>query len=287
MSTVFLNDFFLDEDEAKVSINDSGYYYGDGFYEVILLYNGKLIDKELHFDRLMANFRRLYFKNYPSRDNIISIVREVIKKNKNKKNGSIYIQFTRGCTQRTHEFRDLNLKPNMLVKINDLHKNNFNADVQKWNCCIIEDPRRMNCEIKMISLLPMVLAKYEAENNGYDDVIFYNSRFKTVSEGSSFNVFIVNQDGKIVTCPICNCILPGCTRMRVVKILKDNGYEIEERFYSKEELYNAKEVFLTASLKINAITCVDGKRIYNGDAGEVTNFIRSKYLEFLESYIDE
>ena len=158
MSIVYLNGEFLDEDKAKVSINDAGYYYGDGFYEVIYVRNGKLIDKELHFERLMSNFQKLYFKNYPSKNEILSITREVLRKNGTTE-GNIYLQFTRGCAQRSHEFSDLDLKPTMMVKVNTDNYQGFDGTVKIRNCCIIEDPRRMHCEIKMISLLPMVLAK--------------------------------------------------------------------------------------------------------------------------------
>ena len=287
MSVVFLNGDYLDENEAKVSVNDAGYYYGDGFYEVILLRNGKLIDKELHLDRLMSNFQKLYFNNYPSKTEILTIIRNVIERNNKKQNGAIYLQFTRGCAPRTHEFAKLNLAPNMLVKINEVEDNCFGDDIPEWSCCIVQDPRRMHCEIKMISLLPMVLAKYEAEKNGFDDVIFYNDRCNSITEGTSFNVFIVSAEGKIITCPTGKQILPGCTRARVVKIIKENGYDFEERFFSKEELYQAKEVFLTASLKINAIIKIDGKIIGEGKAGQTTKDIRNKYLEFMDSYQDE
>ena len=288
MSIVYLNGKFLNEEDAKVSINDTGYYYGDGFYEVIFLYNGKLIDKELHLERLMKNFTSLYFKNYPSRDEILSIVREVVKRNEIKKKGIVYMQFTRGCAPRTHEFLNLNLKPNMMVKVSEDEKDHcFSNEIPKWSCQMIEDPRRMHCEIKMISLLPMVIAKYEAEKNGFNDVIFYNSRCNSVTEGSSFNVFIVNKNNTIITCPTGNQILPGCTRARVIKIIKDSKYSLEERFCSKEELYEAKEVFLTASLKINAIVKVDNVSINDGKIGDITTDLRDKCIKFLDDYIDE
>jgi len=286
MSIVFFNGNFVNEEEAKVSINDAGYYYGDGFYEVILLRNGKLIDNDLHLNRLMKNFDTLYFKNYPTKDEILANVFEVIKQN-GKTNGSIYLQFTRGNAPRTHEFLDLNLKPNILIKINDDHYNGFEGEIKTRTCCIFEDPRRLHCEIKMISLLPMVLAKYEAEKNGFQDVIFFNSRIKSITEGSSFNVFIVDDNGTIITCPDGNHILPGCTKNRVISIIKENNYKFEERFYSKKELYDAKEVFLTASLKIDAITKVDNKYINNGVIGNITKDIRNKYRNFIDSYTDE
>ena len=286
MSIVYLNGEFLNEDEAKVSINDAGYYYGDGFYEVIYVRNGKLIDKELHFERLMSNFRKLYFKNYPSKNEILSITREVLKKN-NTTEGNVYLQFTRGCTQRSHEFSNLDLKPTMIVKVNANNHQGFDGDVKTRSCCIIEDPRRMHCEIKMISLLPMVLAKYEAEKSGFDDVIFYNSRCKSITEGSSFNVFIVLHGDKIITCPLGNHILPGCTRTRMINIIKENGYDFEERFYSKDELYEAKEVFITASLKIDAVLKADGYPINEAKIGDLTKTLREKYREFLDAYVDE
>ena len=286
MSIVYLNDQYLAEEDAKVSINDAGYYYGDGFYEVILLRDGKLIDEDLHFNRLTANFKTLFFKNYPSRETIVDIVHNVVAKNQ-ASFGAVYIQCTRGCAPRTHDFVDLNLKPTILVKINGIGDDYFATEICKWHCCIVEEPRRLRCDVKMISLLPMVMAKYEAESNGFDDVIFYNNSCNSITEGSSFNVFMVGSDDKIITCPMGNQILPGCTRARVIELMKAEGLSFEERFISKEEFYNAKEVFLTASLKINAITKIDGKMIHNGEVGEITKRVRDLYIKFMDTYTNE
>ena len=280
MSIAFLNGEFVDEKDAKVSINDAGYYFGDGIYEVILFYNRKLKETELHLNRLMSCFQKVFFKNYPSKDEILEIAEQLIDKNPEIQNGSVYIQFTRGVTPRSHSFANLDLKPNWMMKVAPY---NVNFDLHMtWHCDIVEDPRRLRCDIKTISLLPMVLAKYEAEKSGFDDIIFYNSRVQSITEGSSFNVFIVDQNDTVVTYPISNEILPGCTRARTIQILKENNYKIEERKYSKNELMDAQEVFATAALKpIVPILKVCGQKIGDGKIGKITQLINKKFVDFL------
>lgn len=281
MSIVFLNGNFLNEEDAKISINDSGYYFGDGIYEVILLYNGKLIDKDRHLDRLFQCFEKVYFKNIPSREEVLNSIYKLVKQNANIKTGSIYIQFTRGCCPRSHAYAHLDLKPNCFIRIIPCE---ISDKIKQWHCNLIEDPRRMRCDIKMISLLPMILAKYESETAGFDDVIFYNSKCQSVTEGSSYNLFIVAHDDTIVTCPLGNEILGGCTRAKIIDIIKANNLKFEERFYSKEELFNAKEVFTTSSIKImTSIIKVDIKIIGNGKVGDITNFLRTKYVDFVKN----
>ena len=286
MSIVFLNGDFVEENEAKVSINDAGYYYGDGFYEVILLYKGKMIDANLHLNRLMKNFETLHFKNYPSRDKIVKIINAVIERNKDIQTAGVYLQFTRGCTPRTHEFVNLNLSPSILIKLNPCTIDEEN--IKTWHCSITEDPRRMHCDIKMISLLPMVMAKYDAENSGFDDVIFYNGRCHSITEGSHFNVAMVDKNGIIITAPNGKELLPGCTKTRFIQIAKDNGYMIDERYFSKQELLQANEVMALASLKpIRAITKIDGIQIGDGKIGNVTKDLFDKFISFIKQSADE
>ncbi len=281
MSIVFLNGEFVNEDEAKVSVNDTGYYFGDGIYEVILLYKGKLIDKDSHLDRLTKCFEKVYFKNVPSKEEILEYIRELIKRNPEIETGSVYMQFTRGCCPRSHTFAGLDLKPNCFMKINQCQINNT---IKQWHSNLMEDPRRMRCDVKMISLLPMVMAKYESEVNGFDDVIFYNSRCKSITEGSSYNVFIVTRNEKIVTCPLGNEILGGCTRARIIDIIRKEGLQLEERYYSKEELFNAKEVFTTSAIKtITSVTKVVGNIINTATIGDITSLLKVKYTDFLKN----
>ena len=125
MAICYFNGEFIEEKDAKVSINDSGYYFGDGVYEVVLLYKGKLIDKDLHLDRLMSSMQKVYFKNTPSKDEVLNNILELLKKNPEIKNASIYIQITRGITPRSHEYAKLDLKPSFLIK---LFPYEYNAD---------------------------------------------------------------------------------------------------------------------------------------------------------------
>ena len=156
MSIVYLNGKYLEEKDAVVSINDAGYYYGDGVYEYIFKYYNKLIDIDWHLDRLILSLEKAYIKNYPSRNEILQIIKNVADKNQQVEIGGIYLQITRGSTLRTHSFVNLNLEPSLMVKILP-DKIDLNQPPQKWSVKIVEDPRRQRCDIKMLSLMPMVL----------------------------------------------------------------------------------------------------------------------------------
>ena len=162
MAIIYFNGDFVDEDEAKVSVNDAGYYYGDGIYEVILYYKGKLIDQDAHIDRLLRCMQAVYFRNTPSKQEILANIHGLIEHNaslfSNVDAMSIYIQITRGCAVRDHVFGALNLRPSVLIKPIGCK---IGGEIKKWSCNIVEDPRRMHREIKMTSLMPMVIAKYE------------------------------------------------------------------------------------------------------------------------------
>lgn len=285
MTTVYLNGNFINEEDAKVSINDAGYYYGDGIYEVILYYKGKLIDKEAHLDRLMRCMKAVYFKKTPSKEDILEKVEQLIIRNKSlftsTNTASIYIQITRGCAIRSHTFAGLNLQTSVLIKPISC---TVGGEIKKWNCNIVEDPRRMHRDIKMTSLMPMVIAKYESEKAGYDDVLFYNSNINSITEGSSFNIFIVSKNNEIITCPNGKEILPGCTRTRVIYLLKKRGFEVIERHYSKNEILEAKEVFATAALKpIASILAIDNKQISDGKVGKITMMMYEDYMQYCEN----
>ena len=120
MATVYFNGSFLNEDDVRVSVNDAGYYYGDGIYEVILYYKGKFIDKDTHLDRLIRCMQKVYFKNIPSKEEIFSNIQKLVSCNEKifteNNSVSIYIQVTRGCAIRSHEFGGLNLQPSVLIK---------------------------------------------------------------------------------------------------------------------------------------------------------------------------
>ena len=123
MSIMYLNGKFLDEQNAVVSVNDAGYYYGDGIYEYVFVYNEKLIDVDWHIDRLMASLQKAYIKNCPSKEEILQIMKTLIEKNNEIKIGSIYLQITRGIAPRTHKFFELNLQPQIMMKFS-LKRNN-------------------------------------------------------------------------------------------------------------------------------------------------------------------
>ena len=249
MNKVFMNGEFVNSQKAMVSVFDTGFYYGDGIYEVALLLGGKVVDLEGHLSRLVYVLSQVKFNNAPSIDEVRSVVFELVKQNSHIKSGMIYIQITRGMMENRYgKLKDIP-KASFIAYINpvDVH-----FDIQKkcLNTKLIEEPRRFRRDIKMISLMPMNIEKMKATEEGYDYVIFKDRESKAITEGASSNVFIVNSKNEILTHPIGNKILSGCTRKKAIEFLKAEGLKVREEEYFEEDLLNAKEAFLTGAIKL-------------------------------------
>jgi len=281
---IYFNGAYCKPEDAKISVFDAGYYFGDGIYEMILLYEGKVVDLEPHLDRMEKITKEVRFKNVPSREYITSCIKEVARLNPHIRTGSIYIQLTRGCTPRSHHFIDLDLKPNMMIMIREFSHDIYNVVNSKLNCMLQPDQRRYRRDIKMISLMPMVLSKLEAEENGFDDLIYYDRESKAITESSSSNVFIVRQDGVVVTHPLGVELLHGTARKHAIDFLREEGVTIlEEKFYAND-LFAAKECFFTGSFKWpSSVVSVNNVKIGDGEIGEITKLVHKKSFEFINS----
>ena len=280
MSIMYLNGQFIDEQNAVVSVNDAGYYYGDGIYEYVFVYNEKLIDVDWHLDRLMASLQKAYIKNCPSKEEILNIMKTLIEKNNEIKIGSIYLQITRGIAPRTHKFFALNLQPQIMMKFSP---EKLPTKPAEWKCGVVNDPRRTRRDIKMTSLMPMVLSKYDVEAKGFDDVIYFNKDLNSITEGCSFNVWMVDNKGTLITAPLGEEILAGITRKRLIEIAKESGYKVEERYFTKEEFYSASEAFASDSGDfVASIIDVDNKQIGDGKTGKITQDLFEKYIKFVK-----
>ena len=283
MNMVYMNGEFVNSKDAKVSVFDTGFYYGDGIYEVALLLEGKIVDLESHLERLKYVLGEVKFNNAPTMQEVRDIVSNLIKNNPNAKSGMIYIQITRGLMEnRYNKLQDIP-KATVIAYIHEVDVH-FNVQKKSVKTKLIEDPRRFRRDIKMTSLMPMTLEKMNASLEGYDYLIFKDRESKAITEGASSNIFIVNSKNEILTHKTGNKILSGCVRKKTIEILKAEGFVVKEEEFFEEDLLKAKEAFLTGSIKLFVpILSVNGVNIGNGSC-EIAKLCTQKYKEFIDTF---
>jgi D-alanine transaminase len=271
----YVNGDYLPEDQAKVSIFDRGFLFADGVYEVTPVVNGKLVDYDPHMERLDRSLGELKMAWPCSKEELTIVHTELIVRN-SLNEGIIYMQVTRGVADRMFNFpKDIK---SSLVAFPQVMKlvDNPNA---KTGVKVVTTPdiRWLRRDIKSIMLLAPVLGKQEAYEKGAAEGWMVEDGF--VTEGTSSNAYIV-VGNKIVTRPLSNRILAGCTRRALFRLAAEHNVEIEERLFTPEEAYKADEAFLTsASQFVMPITEIDGHRIGGGQVGPVVRKLRELFLE--------
>lgn len=265
MEVCILNGKFVNRERALVDIEDRGYQFGDGIYEVIRVYNGKPFTATEHITRLFASAEKLNMKINYQKQEIQTFIEQLIDKNELEL-GIIYMQFTRGVHSRSHAFPDQH-EPTFVAYTRSLERPL--AQMEKGVSVITtEDIRWLRCDIKSLNLLGNILAKEQAKGAGCFEAIQH--RDKNITEGSSANVMIV-KDGQIKTHPANNLILNGITRQKVAEICKENNIPFIESVFTITELYEADEAFLTGTTtEVMPIINVDNKKIGDGTVGAIT-----------------
>ncbi|MBC2712996.1 MAG: D-amino-acid transaminase [Desulfosarcina sp.] len=265
----YVNGEIMPIEKAVVPIEDRGYQFGDGVYEFVASYEGRLFMLEEHLDRLERSMRELAFDPI-SRSEIKAAICDLLKRSGYPRAG-IYIQISRGVAPRNHA-----ITPDMAAQIimtirpvkeiqEDIRKNGATA-------ITVQDTRWVRCDIKTVQLLANSLAKQKALDSGCDDAIFVSDQ-GIVREGTSSNLFIIS-GGKLITHPLTDYILPGITRTAVLNICKAADLEVEESFFGTETLYGADEVFLTGTVtEVLPVVRIDGRSIGDGKVGPITRRI--------------
>ncbi len=271
----YVNGEYLPETEAKVSIFDRGFLFADGVYEVTPVINSKLVDYDPHMERLDRSLSELKMAWPCSKEELTKVHTEIIARN-SLTEGIIYMQVTRGVADRMFNFpKDIK---SSLVAFPQVMKlvDNPNA---KTGVKVVTTPdiRWLRRDIKSIMLLAPVLGKQDAYEKGAAEGWMVEDGY--ITEGTSSNAYIVIGN-KIITRPLSNRILAGCTRRALFRLAKDHAVEIEERLFTPEEAYKADEAFLTsASQFVMPITEIDGHRIGGGQVGPVVRKLRELFLE--------
>ncbi|WP_312095668.1 D-amino-acid transaminase [Niallia sp.] len=273
MSTVLMNGEFIPREEAKVDIEDRGYQFGDGIYEVIRVYNGKMFMAKEHLERLSASSEKIGIAISYSISELTNLLEELIAKN-SLSTGILYMQFTRGMSPRNHAFPTNAVTPTFVAytKIMQRPLDNLENGV---SAITVEDIRWSRCDIKSLNLLGNVMAKQKAAEAGCYESIQY--RELSVTEGSSSNIWIVN-GGKVQTHEANQFILNGITRQKIIQLCKENGIEVEEKAFSIEDLIDADEVFLSSTTsEVTPITSVNNVPVKEGEVGEITKKLQGLF----------
>src|SRR5690625_4313948 len=264
MNKILFNDE-ITERKKLVDIEDRGYQFGDGIYEVIGVYAKSPFLMDEHLDRLERSANELRLHLPFNKLEIKEKLEKLVSAN-GLEEGLIYLQISRGIASRSHEFPDPNTPPTVVAytkAIGDLSELQNNGST----AVLTEDIRWLRCDIKTLNLLPNTLAKQKAVENNAIEAIFH--RGDVVTEASSSNVFIV-KSGKLYTHPANNLILNGITRQKVIQLCGELKLPVMEEPFTVENLFEADEVFITATkTDIVPITKIDGKDINDGKPGKI------------------
>ena len=273
----YVNGLYCNIQEAKININDRGYHFGDAVYEVILYNNGIFYDYDGHIKRLFNSLKLINIKFHLSAQQLKIIIKNLFRLNR-VNFGSIYIQVSRGVADRNHSYFGLNSKP-VLTMIVSKKKNNISEDIKGVKAITMVDNRWSRPDIKTTQLLPNVLAKtYANEKNAYEGIFIDHEGY--VTEGSSSNIWIINKNNEILTREIDGKILSGITRKTISQFAKNNNFKMLEKKFTKDEMLNSREVFLTsASSFVTPIIEIDNIKIGNGIIGKTSIELRNLYFK--------
>ena len=271
----YIDGKYLNYEDSKIHINDRGYHFGDAVYEVIVFNKNIFYDFDGHIQRLFKSLTSLEIKFSLSSSSLKIIINNLIRLNK-ANIGSIYIQVSRGVAERNHSFHGLNIKPILTIIVTK--KSNIENNLNGVKAITINDNRWSRPDIKTTQLLPNVLAKTLAnKNNAYESIFIDDEGF--VTEGSSSNIWVLNKENQLITRNLDGKILSGITRNSISLFAKKNNIAVIEKKFTKFELYNAKEVFLTsASSFIMPIVQMDDQNINQGLVGNISLELRKLYF---------
>jgi len=268
--------------DATVHIEDRGYQFSDGVYEVCEIRQGRIVDERRHMVRLERSLAELRIRMPMTPAALALVMRECVRRNRVRE-GIVYLQLTRGVARRDHGFPPAGTAPSVVVTARNLDfAGNERIAEDGLAVITVPDNRWERVDIKSISLLPNVLAKQAAREKGAKEAWFVD-RDGHVTEGSSSNAWIVTKSGKVVTRQADTAILRGITRTVLIDAIKAQGLELEERPFTPEEAYGAREAFLTsASQIVMPVVRIDDHPIGNGAPGSVATALRAEFHRYAE-----
>jgi D-alanine transaminase len=279
----YVNGRYLPLRDAAVHVEDRGYQFADSVYEVCEVRDGQLIDERRHLDRLERSLGELRIRMPMARVALSVVLREVVARNRIGY-GTVYLQIGRGVARRDHAFPPLETPPSLVVTARPLNRGRNESSAEKGIAVIsLPDNRWGRVDIKTTGLLPNVLARQAAIEQGARDAWFVD-RDGFVTEAASANAFIVTADGTLVTRQVDHGILRGITRTVTFEAIRAQGRAVEERAFTLEEAYKAREAFVTsASQIVLPVVTIDGHAIGDGKPGPVAIALRREFHRFAEA----
>ena len=278
----YVNGRYLPHRGAMVHVEDRGYQFSDGVYEVCEVRGGRLVEERRHLERLTRSLAELRIRMPMPLAALGIVLREVVARNRIGY-GIVYLQVTRGVARRDHAFPAPEVRPSVVVTARSLNAARNEALAAQGIAVVsVPDNRWGRVDIKSISLLPNVLARQAALDQGARDAWFVN-KDGAITEGASMNAWIVTQAGMVVTRPADHAILRGITRTVLFDVIKAQGLRLEERAFTLAEAYAAREAFATAASQIVLpVVRIDGRPIGEGRPGPVATALRREFHKYAE-----
>jgi len=277
----YVNGRYLPHFDAAVHIEDRGYQFADGVYEVVPVFNGILVDEDLHLGRLERSLKELRIAMPMARVGLRLVSRELIRRN-DLTYGFLYMQVTRGVAPRDHKFPAA-VTPALVMTTRQMKPHSEKILREGVSVITVPDIRWGRCDIKSISLLPNVLAKQQAAEAGAYEAWQVDAEGR-VTEGSSTNAWIVTADDTVITRDVSSAILNGITRVSLLKLIRNEGYKFEERAFTVAEAKAAREAFITSSTSfVLPVTKIDDTLLGDGRPGPLCRALRRHYVGYMES----
>jgi D-alanine transaminase len=281
----YVNGRYVPLRAAEVNVEDRGYQFGDGIYEVVHVHRGRFVDEGRHLDRMERSLREIRLALPMPREAFRHVLREVARRNRIEE-GLIYFQITRGVARRDHPFPTKPTPPALVVTAKRAAP--YPTDPGAWAARAITTPdlRWARRDIKSTNLLPNVLAKQAAREAGAIEAILYDEASGVVTEGSSTNFWIVDERGAIRTRHLDAVILPGCTRGALLAELLEAGIPCREEPFTLEEARRAREAFITSATSfVRPIVALDGKPVGDGTVGPVTRRLFDIFARHVKGHL--
>ncbi|MBM3889346.1 MAG: D-amino-acid transaminase [Verrucomicrobia bacterium] len=272
----YVNGKFSLIEKAVVSVEDRGFQLGDGVYEVLRTYNGRLHAIEAHLRRLFRSLAAIELKHHFTAARLERLMREAVRRS-GYRDALVYLQVTRGATKRMKEFPK-GVPPTLVITARSLELSSRAARRRGVRIMTAKDVRWLRCDVKSVCLLPNVLAANKAKAAGCYEALFI-APDGTLTECASANIFIVKH-GVVITPPKSANILAGITREEVIALARKHRIPLKERSITLKQLFAADEVFLTGTTtEVLPVVRVDNHRIANGKPGPVTQRLYELFLE--------
>ncbi len=263
---VYLNGEFLPVEEAKISVTDRGFLFGDGVYEVIPVYGGHLFQLQHHLQRLHNSLRGIGMVSPHTDDEWKQILMRLTAQ-LGDSDQALYLQVTRGCTDVRDHAWPQDIEPTIYARTKILKTPTIEEKRRGIHAITLDDPRWEHCSIKAITLLANVMARHEAADAGAQEAILI--RDGAATEGAASNLFIVKEK-LLITPPKSDSLLPGITREIVLELAKQHGIPYAEASISADDLQSADEIWMSSSTKeILPVLKLNGQRVGNGAAGKI------------------